>query len=291
MTGVSTEIANTRGAIRAGPPADICFVAHNGFKFDFAVLSSQICREGMSLQQLGHYWFCDSLELLRVISNTPEFGDALTKTLCCLKLQCLGSDLMSNSDIRAHRALDDAKTLKAVITDVSARIDVSVANLVSLFAQRLDVSGTQAGLAYLCTQACPNVDFKDPPIPYAIVFDSHIAPSNSRQIENLAADDTDIAHPTELDSDICTENLQHDVCGSSKDRCFATNTKTEYTGVSTQDGPKPMGAGIFRWQHLEAAALRARRHNNETPASTPHKRCSTTEFSSVTPDKHKKHKQ
>ncbi len=90
--------------------------------FDFPVLSNHFWKEGLSLHGLGKYLYCDSLEVLQILSKHSEIQMLLPGDLNCLKLQCLGRDLDKDVPDRAHRAFDDAKKLKSVISKVALRL-------------------------------------------------------------------------------------------------------------------------------------------------------------------------
>ena len=143
---------------------DIYLVAHNGMTFDFAVLSAQCFRDGVPLHKLEAYKYCDSLELLRAVNGGCKGVTNDVGGLSCLKLQCLGSGLCESLPNQAHRALDDARKLKSVITQISGKLGISVGEFVKQAAHSIDVRSTEANLVCLNEQKFPIIEDEDSPL-------------------------------------------------------------------------------------------------------------------------------
>ena len=127
--------------LRERPPA-IMLAAHNGSKFDFPMLLSSCWRHNVPLSALGSWSYVDTLDLLRAIS-APSDGVS-----SCLKLQCQRAGL--HGSFAAHRALDDALVLAAVVRRAAESVDAPSLQLLARFAYMLDVNATAGQLAFLC---------------------------------------------------------------------------------------------------------------------------------------------
>ena len=167
-----------RCAIR-DDPVEICLVAHNGMKFDFAVLSSQCWREGIPLQQLANFKYCDSLELLQVLNMPSDLQHSLGD-MSCLKLQCLGRCFKGQ---QAHRALEDVRKLQQILVTVSERIDISIAQLVNQISRRMDLGSIEATLNCLIGQPQLVVNEEDSPLHSVTQLDSCSSTSSSQTSE------------------------------------------------------------------------------------------------------------
>ncbi len=109
------------------PPPRIVLVAHNGLRFDFAMLVSELFRSGVDWLPLQRWLYVDTLDVFRA-GAAP-----------CLKLQCLYKDLTAEGSLRAHRALDDAIALRDVARTQAERRGVGLRQLLAPFAVECDV--------------------------------------------------------------------------------------------------------------------------------------------------------
>jgi len=108
----------------------ILVVAHNGLKFDVAMLVSEVFRSGSDWLPLQRWLYVDTLEVFRACAAP------------CLKLQCLYKDLTAEGSLRAHRALDDAIALRDVARTQAERRGVGLHQLLAPFAVECDVYET-----------------------------------------------------------------------------------------------------------------------------------------------------
>ena len=119
----------------------VCCAAHNGIKFDFAVLLFECQRHQLSTSPLRHWLFVDTLHILEC--TKAELGGA------CLKLQCLIHAIADTSTLRAHRALDDCICLRHVVHQVACKLDCSVTDLLRRFAYCWDEQSSLPQIAAL----------------------------------------------------------------------------------------------------------------------------------------------
>ena len=119
----------------------VCCAAHNGVKFDFAVLLFECQRHRLSVSPFRHWLFVDTLHILEC--TKAELGGA------CLKLQCLIHAIADTSTLRAHRALDDCICLRHVVHQVACKLDCSVTDLLRRFAYRWDEQSSLPQIAAL----------------------------------------------------------------------------------------------------------------------------------------------
>ena len=122
-------------------PPNIVIAAHNGFRFDFAVLLFECERHKLPISPLRRWFFVDTLQVLE--STKAELGGA------CLKLQCLINTLAEARALRAHRALDDCIALRYVVHNIASKLGCSVTDLLRLYAVRLDEQVSTAQVAAL----------------------------------------------------------------------------------------------------------------------------------------------
>lgn len=122
-------------------PPSLLIAAHNGFRFDFAVLLFECQRHGLPMAPFRRWLFLDTLHVLE--SAKAELGGA------CMKLQCLVSAAVATQELRAHRALDDSVALRHVVHGVASRLGCSVTDLLRLFAARWDEQASTAQVAAL----------------------------------------------------------------------------------------------------------------------------------------------
>ena len=117
---------------------DVLIVAHNGIRFDFAMLISECYRSKVSIKALTRWRFVDTIDIVRALDSKTYGG--------CMKLQCLLHMTGRGEGLRAHRALDDAVALRDVINHIANRLGVSMLQFLSLFAFELDYETTMAQL-------------------------------------------------------------------------------------------------------------------------------------------------
>ena len=121
------------------PDLAIALVAHNALRFDYPFLPAECLRAGLGASTMSHWFFVDTMELLRSTNFAGE----------CKKLQCSFRVCSGPSRLQAHRALDDCIALEAVVEFVSARMGVTPLNLLRCFARRMDEPATIAQLGAL----------------------------------------------------------------------------------------------------------------------------------------------
>ena len=114
--------------------------AHNGIKFDFAMIASSCWRSDNSLLHFLENWlFVDTLDLLKA-AELPGV---------CLKLQCQRVARGVRVDACAHRALDDCVALAAVVAGLAESLGQTPRDLLMNFAVKFDLSATAAELSAL----------------------------------------------------------------------------------------------------------------------------------------------
>ena len=114
------------------PPPRLLMVAHNGIKFDFPMLASEVFRSGADFKPLQRWLFVDTLDVFRA-GAAP-----------CVKLQCLYKELAADRDLRAHRALDDAVALLRVTVTQAERYGVGLRELFAPFTVECVIEETMA---------------------------------------------------------------------------------------------------------------------------------------------------
>jgi DNA polymerase III epsilon subunit-like protein len=122
-------------------PPSLLVAAHNGHRFDFAVLLFECHRHQLPMTPFRRWFFVDTLHVLE--SAKAELGGA------CLKLQCLASAVIDAGELRAHRALDDCIALRQVVHSVASRLDCSVTDLLRPFSVQWDEQASTAQVAAL----------------------------------------------------------------------------------------------------------------------------------------------
>ena len=128
----------------ARPPdniPDIVLAAHNGYRFDFAVLLFECERHQLSISPFRRWYFLDTLHILE--ATKAELSGT------CLKLQCLINKIAEAKELRAHRALDDCIALRCVVHNVAYRLGCSVTELMRKFVCRWDEQASVAQIAAL----------------------------------------------------------------------------------------------------------------------------------------------
>ena len=121
-----------------GEMPDVLIVAHNGRKFDYAMLLSECYRCSLPLDSLARWKYVDTMDVARAV-DTRMFG--------CLKLQCMLHTAGSAACLRAHRALDDAIALRDVVSHIADTCGVSTLRLLSPFTHEFDIAGSVAQLS------------------------------------------------------------------------------------------------------------------------------------------------
>ena len=114
------------------PPPRLLLVAHNGVKFDFPMLASEVFRSGADFKPLQRWLFVDTLDVFRAAAAP------------CAKLQCLYRELAADRSLRAHRALDDAVALLRVAVTQAERYGVGLQELFAPFVVECSVEETMA---------------------------------------------------------------------------------------------------------------------------------------------------
>ena len=101
------DMAVDRGGHRLIDRPVALIAAHNGQKFDFRFLASELAKRNIDVTGLTSWFYCDTLDITRLCSVE------------CCKLQCLFTSCASSTrSLHAHRALDDCTRLN---TRASAR--------------------------------------------------------------------------------------------------------------------------------------------------------------------------
>ena len=123
-------------------PPQLLVLAHNGVRFDFALLLFECQRHSLSWSPLERWLFVDTLDVLRAFGAEGLGG--------CLKLQCLARVAGGAEGLRAHRALDDCVALRGVMECLAARSGVGLLELLRPFAVQLDAVASMAHVSVLC---------------------------------------------------------------------------------------------------------------------------------------------
>ena len=116
----------------------VLVAAHNGIRFDFAMLLFELVRHDMSCGPLEQWLFVDTLSLVQTVGLSNLGGCA--KLQCLVRGQCAG--------LQAHRALDDCIALRAVVQGVAETYGVHALDLLRPLVVRLD---GEASLAQVST--------------------------------------------------------------------------------------------------------------------------------------------
>lgn len=145
----ATGDAGRREARPAERPPSVLVAAHNGIRFDFAVLLFECYRHRLSFSNLGDWFIVDTLSLLRAV-GANEDGH-------CLKLQCMTQKMHRGQGLRAHRALDDCIALRSVLDLAAARLDCSLQDLLLKFVRKIDIEGSLAQVSTLFDDSILNI--------------------------------------------------------------------------------------------------------------------------------------
>jgi DNA polymerase III epsilon subunit-like protein len=122
-------------------PPRIVIVAHNGVKYDFAMLLCECERNKLPWGRMGEWLFVDTLHIFEAIPM--DLGGC--KKLRCVSRFCGGCE----HGMAAHRALADTMALRAALVHIAQCLSVSVEELIRPFCQRLDVDVSARYLSYL----------------------------------------------------------------------------------------------------------------------------------------------
>ena len=115
---------------------DVVLVAHNGMRFDFAMLLSECYRCSLPLELVTRWRYVDTLDVARAAGLFD-----------CVKLQCMIRTAGCASELRAHRALDDAIALRGAVNYAAESLGVSTLKLMQQFACELDLTASVANLS------------------------------------------------------------------------------------------------------------------------------------------------
>ena len=116
-------------------PPLIVIAAHNGIKFDFAVLLFECHRHNVDMSFFEQWLFVDTMSIMSITKDV---------TGSCLKLQCLASNACDKKELQAHRARDDCVALWRVMQYVAARLGMDLKRLLSIFTTRIDLNASLA---------------------------------------------------------------------------------------------------------------------------------------------------
>ena len=128
-----------------GPPilpyelTKVVMVAHNGIRFDFAMILFESLRHGMSWMPLQNWLFVDTVSLVQAVGLSDLGGCA--KLQCLVRGHCVG--------LQAHRALDDCVCLRTIMERVAETHGVSAADLLRPLVSRLDAAASVAQISTL----------------------------------------------------------------------------------------------------------------------------------------------
>ena len=116
----------------------VILAAHNGVKFDFAMILFECARHGCSWASLENWLFVDTLSIVQ--SSVAKLGG-------CAKLQCL---VRGNcAELQAHRALDDCIALRAVLQHLADMLGIPLLDVLRPFAMKLDVHASVAQISVM----------------------------------------------------------------------------------------------------------------------------------------------
>ena len=117
----------------------VLLAAHNGHRFDFAVLLFELLRHGMCWGPLEQWLFVDTLAVVQAVGVSTLGG--------CAKLQCLVRGHCQG--LQAHRALDDCIALRAVVQGVAESYGIRTLDLLTPLVVRLDIAASAAQVSTL----------------------------------------------------------------------------------------------------------------------------------------------
>jgi len=134
----SDESGPATPRLRSSPPR-ILLAAHNGFRFDYPMIVSQLWRSNLwPGTVLGGWLYVDTLDVLKAADASGA----------CLKLQCQRISRGVRVEA-AHRALDDCRALASVMQDLAESLGLQPRELLARFAWKLDMAATAAELPHL----------------------------------------------------------------------------------------------------------------------------------------------
>ena len=114
----------------------VILAAHNGVKFDFAMILFECARHGCSWAPLENWLFVDTLSVVQAV--VARLGG-------CSKLQCLVRGHCA--ELQAHRALDDCIALRAVLQHIADLLGIPMLDVLRPFAMKLDVAASLAQMS------------------------------------------------------------------------------------------------------------------------------------------------
>ena len=117
----------------------VLMAAHNGLRFDFAMLLFELVRHGMTWAALDQWLFVDTLALVQAVGVSNLGGCA--KLQCLVRGQCVG--------LQAHRALDDCIALRAVVQGVAESYGTGAIDLLRPLAVRVDLAASATQVSTL----------------------------------------------------------------------------------------------------------------------------------------------
>ena len=129
---VDNAVEDSRPHLKENAQAVLC--AHNGRAFDIPLMFCECLRN--NLQPPASWCYVDTLEVTKAL-NLP-----------CVKLQCLRR-LVSDTSLRAHRALDDVFCLRAVVAAVAEAQGLRPWDLLKFFVFAPDLEVTFSRISVL----------------------------------------------------------------------------------------------------------------------------------------------
>ena len=105
-------------------PPIILLAAHNGIKFDFALLFIECYRHRLDMSVFEKWIFVDTMHVMSAVKDV---------VWPCCKLQCLAVHACDAEELRAHRARDDCVALLRVMSCVAVRLGIRLHRLLHAF--------------------------------------------------------------------------------------------------------------------------------------------------------------
>jgi len=241
------------GARAPGNGAPPLLVAHNGRRFDFAILCAECRRHGVHMNSMVDLHFVDTMDLFSGLLPKEDQEDLLPGRRCC-KLQCLAADISCAAAgsggllarRRPHRALDDAAALLDVVQASAVRLDRSVTQLLAPLASALDVVATEAALEAMgVPQVLPRiVDGMGPSLSSSVCLPPHSVRAATATFEQTKQPDREFRDGP-LAPFALTQELSHALAAAAEDPISASP-------------PRRHGRLGWDWRALEGS-LQARR--------------------------------
>ena len=120
----------------------LVLAAHNGLAFDFPMLLSECYRHDLDLTVFDNWVYVDTLHVVKAAKR--QVGE-------CVKLQCLGKNVCTSESLQAHRGRDDCVVLVKVMYVISVQLGCPLFQLLSMFAQSIQMSESLAQVSALIT--------------------------------------------------------------------------------------------------------------------------------------------